>query len=109
MAKHLEDNIQENIVIAVRLYYPDSLIFAVPNGGKRNIREAIRLKRQGVTAGVSDLIFIHRGNVYFFEVKTDEGRQSLLQNQFEKFVIKQRFKYFIVRSAAEVLTIIDKL
>jgi len=29
-------------------------LFAIPNGGNRNVREAARLKRQGVKAGVSD-------------------------------------------------------
>lgn len=30
-------------------------IFAIPNGGKRNIKEATRLKLQGVSAGIPDL------------------------------------------------------
>ena len=30
-------------------------MFAIPNGGNRNIREAARLKRQGVKSGVSDI------------------------------------------------------
>lgn len=30
-------------------------IYAIPNGGHRNVREAARLKRQGVKAGVSDI------------------------------------------------------
>ena len=33
-----------------------SYLFAIPNGGKRNVREAARLKRQGVKAGVSDTL-----------------------------------------------------
>ncbi|MGL5958284.1 MAG: VRR-NUC domain-containing protein, partial [Phocaeicola sp.] len=35
---------------------PDKLLFAVPNGGSRNKIEAANLKRQGATAGVSDVI-----------------------------------------------------
>ncbi len=31
-------------------------LFAIPNGGKRNPREASRLKAQGVKKGVSDLM-----------------------------------------------------
>lgn len=31
-------------------------LFAVPNGGNRNAKEAARLKREGVKAGVSDLV-----------------------------------------------------
>lgn len=104
-----EDKLQEQIIYAVRLYYPNSLIYAIPNGGKRNLFEAARLKRQGVTAGVSDLHFIHNGKIYFFEVKIPGGKQSLLQSQFEKYVKSQGFKYFIVRSVDEVLNVIAEL
>ena len=104
-----EDKLQEQIIYAVRLYYPNSLIYAVPNGGKRNKFEAVRLKRQGVTAGVSDLHLIHKGQIYFIEVKIHGGRQSLLQSQFEKYVKNQGFQYFIVRSVDEVLNVISEL
>lgn len=43
--------------------------FAVPNGGSRNKLEAINLKREGVKAGVSDLIIITRDKVLFLEMK----------------------------------------
>jgi hypothetical protein len=33
-------------------------LFAIPNGGKRNAREAARLKRMGVRAGIPDY-FLH--------------------------------------------------
>ena len=107
--KHEEDTLQANIVYAVRLYYPHSLIYAIPNGGKRNVIEAARFKRQGVTAGVSDLHLIHNGQIYFIEVKIHGGRQSLLQEQFEKYVTKQGFKYYIVRSVDDMLEIIKTL
>lgn len=103
-----EDKLQEQIIYAVRLYYPSSLIYAIPNGGKRNPFEAARLKRQGVTAGISDLHFIHNGKMYFFEVKIPGGKQSLLQSQFEKFVKKQGFNYYIIRSVDEVLELISR-
>jgi hypothetical protein len=32
-----------------------SSIFAVPNGGRRNVSEAARMKREGVKRGVSDI------------------------------------------------------
>lgn len=107
--RHIESKIQRNIIHLFRLSFPDSLLFCVPNGGFRNKMEAARLKAEGVTAGVSDLIFIHKGHIYFFEVKSEHGVQSLLQEQFQKFVEKQGFKYFIVRSAGEALDIVEKL
>jgi hypothetical protein len=58
-AKRYEDN------------YPELwLLHAIPNGGKRNVKDAVKLKREGVKAGVPDLFmpgskngisrFIHR-------------------------------------------------
>lgn len=38
-----------------RKTHPDHLIFAIPNGGGRNIVTAGRLKMEGVLAGVPDL------------------------------------------------------
>lgn len=34
-------------------------LFAVPNGGKRSMRTAIQLKREGVRAGAPDLVFVN--------------------------------------------------
>lgn len=67
MAKHIEDIHQASLIkwskcqkLPVLDYIElDSKVidylYAIPNGGKRNLREAVRLKAQGVKAGVSDL------------------------------------------------------
>lgn len=55
MKHHYEDDLQSHCVHWFRYQYPQRIIFAIPNGGKRNRREAGRLKAQGVTAGVPDL------------------------------------------------------
>lgn len=109
MKKISEAEIQKNIIAYVKLVYPDSLIFAVPNGGKRNIKEAVNLKRQGVVAGVSDLILIHKKKIYFIEVKSEKGMQSILQNQFQKYVESQGFNYIIVKSAGCLIDYLKKI
>jgi len=43
--------------------------FAVPNGGSRNVREAMNLKKEGVKAGVSDLVVILQDKILFIEMK----------------------------------------
>lgn len=49
--------------------YPElGLLFAIPNGGYRNAREAARLKAMGVRAGVSD---------YFLPVPRLDGTAGL--------------------------------
>lgn len=53
-----------------------------PNGGKRGVVEAVRLKRMGVRAGVADLILLHGGNAFALELKAEEGRLSEAQDEF---------------------------
>ena len=43
--------------------------FAVPNGGSRNVREAMNLKKEGVKSGVSDLVIVTKNVVLFLEMK----------------------------------------
>lgn len=79
-------------------------MFAIPNGGKRNPREAARLKREGVRAGVPDIFLAYPGNWgnrngdcdngLFIEMKTAAGKISKFQEewfyklQFAKFAIE---------------------
>jgi hypothetical protein len=54
-------------------------IFAVPNGGRRGVREAIRLKRAGVVAGVADIVVAVPAGSYhglFLELKRPRTRHS---------------------------------
>jgi len=55
-----------------------ALLFAVPNGGVRNAREAVRLKRQGVMAGVPDIILPVASGGYgglAIEMKRRDGKR----------------------------------
>lgn len=81
--------------------YRGGLFFAIPNGGHRNIQTAARLKAEGVTAGVSDLMLLisrHGYHALCVEVKTMVGRQSENQRSWQAKVESQGFKYAIVRS-----------
>ena len=98
-----EDKIQQEIVMWYRNNYclkkhdPRNLIFSVPNDSK-DAKEQMRKIATGLFSGVSDLIMIHFGNVYFIEVKTDVGRQSDKQKEFQMLVENQGLKYFLVRN-----------
>lgn len=99
-----EDQIQAEIYkwynnnFCLASHNPQCIIFSVPNGGTRNIREAILLKATGVVPGVSDLIVIKQNEIIFVEVKTEIGRQSKEQKDFQQNVEKLGFKYILVRS-----------
>lgn len=80
---------------------PQCIIFSCPNGATRNIREAVLLKATGVVSGVSDLIIVKQNEIIFVEVKTETGKQSKEQKEFQKKVEKLGFKYLLVRSLEE--------
>ncbi len=101
--KHDEANFQIGVVQFLRM--AGHFVFAVPNGGSRNIIEAANLKAQGVMAGVSDLIVLLPGKkVYFIELKNPngKGRQSPAQREFEDNVRAYGHEYMIWDQWAQV-------
>jgi len=55
---------------------PDAFAFHVPNGGSRNLIEAVNLKRQGVKAGIPDIVIVYQGGAYGLELKAKAGSIS---------------------------------
>ena len=77
--KHEEDALQTAVIRWWQHQYPEfaGLLFAVPNGGRRDAREGARFKAQGVTAGVSDLILlVPRPHILLLELKIKGGKVS---------------------------------
>lgn len=86
-------------------------LFAVPNGGHRHIRTASKMKAEGVRAGVADLILDYPGNLgdmVYIEMKTEKGRQSGNQKEFEKRCQEKGRSYRIVRNFDEFRELIQK-
>lgn len=81
-----------------------ALLFHIPNGGSRNKIEAANLKRQGVKAGVSDLMLpVARGRFYglFIEMKAGKNKATEKQLAFLDAVQKQGYAAIICYSAEE--------
>lgn len=74
-----EDQLQAKCYQWAYNKYPKirGLLFSVPNGGTRNIREAMKLKATGLTPGIPDIV-LAIGPVGF-EFKTDVGVLSPAQ------------------------------
>lgn len=88
--RHLEDKIQEAIASHLRLRGVPGLVWwHTANGGKRNAREAARLKKHGVRAGVSDLVLFYAGNLFALELKAPGNRPTVSQLEFLSDVDKQ--------------------
>ena len=63
----------------------------------------------GVVSGVADLLFIYKGKLYAFELKTDIGTQSDKQIWWQGVVTKHGVTYYIVRSEEEFFSFFDKI
>lgn len=73
---------QVQLVARVRNFYPDVIIFAVPNGGLRDKRVGARLKAEGVLASVPDLVVAEARGPYhglYIEMKRVGGKATLDQ------------------------------
>lgn len=112
VCRHDEDDIQEEFFRIVHAKFPqipDKLLFSVPNGGKRDKFTGAIMKRTGSKKGVADVILLlsnKRYNCLCLEFKTDIGRQSTEQKEFQKQIESSGGKYEIVRSAINAIEII---
>ena len=104
-----EDALQQKCVFWFNRKYPllRGLLFAVPNGGYRNKREAYKFLQTGLVKGVSDLILLFNGRAYLLEAKTLTGKQSKTQKLWEEKVSKNGFDYYVFRSLRDFKQIID--
>lgn len=109
-----ESILQTACVRWFRLQYPDLIIYAVPNGGSRNVREAQRLKAEGVLAGVADLVvLLPQGKSLYIEMKVKGNRQTENQKAFQDKAIILGHPYTVCYSFEEfknaVESVIEKI
>ena len=101
---HPEDDFQETVIAQARLMLRrEVMFFHVPNGGKRNVREAAKLKRMGVLAGVPDLIFIRAGAVYMLELKTGKNDTTPIQKATIAALTEAGAQIAVCRTMEEVV------
>ncbi len=102
-----EHRLQVACVRWFKYQYPSiaHALFAVPNGGRRDITTGAKLKAEGALAGVSDLILLKSNDKYgalLIEMKTPKGKQSQYQKQWEKDITKHNeYKYIVCHSFEE--------
>lgn len=105
---HEESNIQRWCVFWFRRQYAHlaRLLFAVPNGGRRDAVTGKILKAEGVIPGVSDLILLVPAGGYHglcIEMKTAKGRQQPSQKEWQTDVERNGYKYIVCRSVEQFI------
>lgn len=90
--------------------YPQlrGLLFSVPNGGTRNMREAQLLKATGTTAGVPDMLCLYERPIGI-EFKTPTGIVSPAQEKIHRIWREHGIPVFVVRSVDEFKKIIERI
>ena len=110
--KHQEDD-EQQALFEWAGYVPElRWMFAIPNGGKRNIREAARFKKQGVKAGVSDVVQpLPRGKYcgLYIEMKRSTGQTHVTaaQNDFITAMREAGYKAVICHGFEEAKSTIE--
>lgn len=96
--KSIESQEQQALIewsnIQAKTYPELELLHHIPNGGKRNIATAARLKREGVKAGVPDLCLpVPRGGWHglYIEMKAPKGTVSENQKWWIEALRKQGY------------------
>lgn len=90
-------------------HYPDKplSLFHIPNGGKRDLKTAARLKAEGVKPGVADLfLMLARGGYHglFIEMKPVKGgRQTEAQKEFERVCSEAGYRYVLAKGWGEAV------
>ena len=105
-----ESNLQAQCFMHHWNTYPEyrRLLHANNNNSLNRIKGS-QNKAVGVVAGVSDLEYFFAGQMHFIELKTDEGRQSKEQQDFEAKVIQQGGYYHVVRSFEDFRILIERI
>jgi hypothetical protein len=118
MRQHPEDDLQR--AVAQYLDIHGWLWCHCPNGGKRNAREAARLKGMGVKPGVPDVlifetwcevrgseptVFEFSGHGIAIELKSPKGRTTKTQDAWLAGLRRRGWKTAVCRSIDEVVEV----
>ena len=108
--KRIEHTIQVRVVQFVRVFHPDVLLFAIPNGANMRAIERVNMVKEGLLAGVPDLFLAHplKGfNGLFIELKTMTGVESDKQRKMRKALTKKGYLCYVARSHETAIELIQ--
>ena len=96
---------------AAALMFPEvGLLHAIPNGGKRDIATARRMKAEGVVAGIPDLFLPVARKGYhglYIEMKADGGRLTPAQLDMISELQGQNYRVMVCYSADAAIMAIE--
>lgn len=99
ISEHLE---QAHLVMWFRRTYPDTLIFAIPNGGMRSKSQAMKLKVEGVVPGIPDL-FVPEWKLWIEMKKVKGGVVSKEQQAMIKYLQSVGYDVIVGHGAEDAI------
>ena len=104
-----EEQLQKQVVTYLKAALPfrDCLWFHVPNGEKRHVITATKLKAMGTIPGVPDLIFLRRTEPFGIELKVGKNGLSKGQKEMRAIFEGLDLPYHVCRSLDEVLSVLE--
>ena len=108
-----ENKTQQECLVYLSEKYPDNIIHSVPNEIPYPLPKKIMisilslLRKMGMLPGAPDLIMhAPNGICYCIEIKTETGKQSPAQFQFQKRIEKINGNYIVVKSVEQLKQIL---
>lgn len=74
----------------------------------RNEIDGNQNKGLGLIKGRADMTYYHPSETVFLEFKTEDGKQSPMQKDWQSLVERNGFKYIVVRSFEQFKKLIDE-
>ena len=103
----LQTALCDYLMLAAR---PELHWFAIPNGEKRHIRVAQRLKNEGVRRGSPDLVFmLPGGKVGWLEMKAAKGRLQPEQEAFRDKALSLGHSWAVAKTIEEALAFLTSI
>lgn len=93
--------------------YPElktSLFYTIPNGGKRHVGTAKKLKAEGVKSGVLDVnLDVAKGSYHGLRIEMKVGRNKLTDNQkvHKELLDKNNYMTCVCYSCEEAIQVIE--
>lgn len=108
-----ESKLQQSCIDWFRSQYPGlaKLLFAVPNGSRRDAITGAILKREGVVSGVADLILLIPQKGYAslcIEMKYGKNGQSASQKEWQQLAEAAGNKYVVCKSLSEFMEQVNR-
>lgn len=109
--KDKEHQLQVSCIRWFRLQYRGRLIYAVPNGGKRNVITATKLKTEGVVRGVPDLCIPIANRFYhgmYIEMKIKPNTPRIEQKDIMFKLHTNGYKCSVCYSIEEFMSVVNE-